>query len=381
MVQEINRKFETCYTIPSIDGFVLDFQDDGNGLPQPSFLGRSASRSVKDRLETAISAVRYDSRLDEAIPEYQTFERKIETAVQLCKSRNKTASKAKKIQARLETELRWIRCLDHIQTYFGLRLPSSEQRQPLDEGQRRTRGDIQEIQEIQGNQENPWKHVKLDETLDLNLDEPAPHSMAHEPIFISIDIESNERCHLQVTEIGISVLDTRDLNGIPPGKNASNWTSRIRSRHLRVREYAHVVNHDFVAGCPDRFEFGESEWASREEMPSLIQDYIMQLASRGDEERNLVFVGHSLSADIKYLQEMKVLVFKELNDMPVFMDTIDTAEIYRVSRQETNPRSLGGVLAELGVTAWYLHNAGNDARYTLEAMAMLAMPTSDQGEE
>ena len=329
-MQEINRKFDARYTIPSVNGFVVDLQDDGNGWPQPSFLGRSVSRSVKSRLETAIATVRYDSRLDEAaaVPEYQAFEQKIEAAVQLCKRKSKTASsKAKKMQARLETELRWGRCLRELQTHFGLQ----QQQQPPGECQ------------------------------------------SQEPIFISIDIESNERCHTQVTEIGMSVLDTRDLRGMPPGRNACNWTSRIRSRHLRVREYAHVVNHDFVAGCPDRFEFGQSEWCSREDVPVQVQEYILHLASEGDEPRNLVLVGHSPSADIRYLQEMKVPVFTEIKDKSVFMDTVDTAEIYRVARQEAHPRSLAAVLGELGVPAWNLHNAGNDARYTLQAMTMVAV--------
>lgn len=316
----------------------MDFQDDGTGLPQPSFLGRSTSRSVKDLLETGIAAVQFDNRLDEAVPEYQAFEQKIEAAVQLCKSKSKTAaSKAKRMQARLETELRWSKCLRQIQVCFSFH--QSTDPQP-----------------------GKWKPDDAEE----------PEPPIHKPIFVSIDIESNERCHQQVTEIGISVLDTRDING-PPGQNASTWTSAIRSRHLRVREYAHVVNHDFVAGCPDRFEFGASEWVAREEAPMVVQEYIMRLVSgeEEDQKRNVILVGHSPSADIKYLQDMKVPVFKEAKT--VFVDIVDTAEIYRMARQESNPRSLAGVLGELGVTAWNLHNAGNDARYTLQAMIMLAV--------
>lgn len=303
-----------------------------------------------------ISALRYDYSISEAIPEHQAFEQKIEAAVRLCKSRSKSASKAKKMQARLQTDRRWIRCLEQIQIHFGLRLPSQNENQP------------RESQVSEENQENAGIEIKPDE--------PAPHPTIHEPIFMSVDIECNERCHSQMTEVGISILDTQDIQGIPPGQDAANWTQRIQSRHFRVREYAHVVNHDFVTGCPDRFEFGKSQWVSRGELPLLIQDYIMYLSSPSSDDgsaRNLVFVGHNPSADIGYLQELKVPVFTELKDKPFFLETVDTAELFRVSRQEMTVRSLGNILAGLEVTGWHLHNAGNDARYTLQAMTMLAV--------
>ena len=37
-------------------------------------------------------------------------------------------------------------------------------------------------------------------------------------------------------------------------------------------------------------------------------------------------------------------------------------------KRDTNPRNLGSVLAELDIVGWNLHNAGNDAVYTLQAM-------------
>lgn len=51
----------------------------------------------------------------------------------------------------------------------------------------------------------------------------------------------------------------------------------------------------------------------------------------------------------------------------------DTAAMYRYLRRETNPRNLGAILADLGITGWNLHNAGNDAVYTLQAMIGIAI--------
>ena len=47
--------------------------------------------------------------------------------------------------------------------------------------------------------------------------------------------------------------------------------------------------------------------------------------------------------------------------------------MYRSLKREQNPRSLGSVLADLDIMGWNLHNAGNDAAYTLQAMLAIAV--------
>lgn len=47
--------------------------------------------------------------------------------------------------------------------------------------------------------------------------------------------------------------------------------------------------------------------------------------------------------------------------------------MWRYLKREANPRNLGSILAELGITGWNLHNAGNDAVYTLQAMVAIAI--------
>lgn len=42
--------------------------------------------------------------------------------------------------------------------------------------------------------------------------------------------------------------------------------------------------------------------------------------------------------------------------------------MWRYIKKENNPRNLASVLQELGIVGWNLHNAGNDAVYTLQAM-------------
>lgn len=42
-------------------------------------------------------------------------------------------------------------------------------------------------------------------------------------------------------------------------------------------------------------------------------------------------------------------------------------------KRDSNPRNLGSILAELDITGWNLHNAGNDAVYTLQTMIAISI--------
>jgi hypothetical protein len=80
-------------------------------------------------------------------------------------------------------------------------------------------------------------------------------------------------------------------------------------------------------------------------------------------------VGHDLSADISFLQK----VGYNVHNLSNLQETADTASMWRYIKRDINPRSLGSILAELDITGWNLHNAGNDAAYTLQAMIKIAI--------
>lgn len=47
--------------------------------------------------------------------------------------------------------------------------------------------------------------------------------------------------------------------------------------------------------------------------------------------------------------------------------------MYRSLRRDINATSLGRCLADLGIAGWDLHNAANDAVYTLQIMVIIAV--------
>src|SRR5579862_437680 len=204
----------------------------------------------------------------------------------------------------------------------------------------------------------------------LGLEDFAQLSLANQDVnpqvvFVAVDVESFEHAHHKITEVGISMLDTLDLQEIAVGGRRNEWMTKIHSRHLRIREYAHLVNKRYVKGCPEKFHFGKSELVSIEHVASLLEECFRPptlWTSTADVQRKIVLVGHDVEGDIKYLQMLgfNVLTLDNLHDQ------LDTSFMFRALKREMRQPALGSILVELGLTGWDLHNAGNDATYTLQ---------------
>lgn len=87
------------------------------------------------------------------------------------------------------------------------------------------------------------------------------------------------------------------------------------------------------------------------------------------EQRHVVLVFHESSADMKYLGELGYDVSSAKN----IVEVVDTKEMHQCVVRSKNSSSLGSVLGSLQIHHKYLHNAGNDAVYTLQAMIGLAV--------
>ena len=203
-------------------------------------------------------------------------------------------------------------------------------------------------------------------------------------VFVCVDVESYEKDHKKITEIGISTLDTLDLMSIPPGEGGLDWMKKIRARHFRIAEYAHLNNTEFIRGCADKFEgrFGKSEWITINEAPQVIASCFRHPFSAPGQypsypadarvvgrygsgsqylppvndnapKRNIILVGHEISADIQYLRSIGY----DVSNLSNLLEAIDTVDLFRVMKRGQNPSSLGSVLLDLGLIGWNLHNA------------------------
>ncbi|RIA84833.1 hypothetical protein C1645_742028 [Glomus cerebriforme] len=165
-----------------------------------------------------------------------------------------------------------------------------------------------------------------------------------EYLFVAVDVESYERDHSCILEVGWSMFDSKD--------------NKFMDRHFCAKEYEHLKNGQFVPDRKDRFSFGETVW---ENLSKIATEIIKDLTEEKEKGR-VVFVGHDLRMDVKYLESMKVNVEEVINPVAYF----DTAEMNAARVGKPNVRTnLGRLLDELDIENYCLHNAGNDAHYTL----------------
>lgn len=198
------------------------------------------------------------------------------------------------------------------------------------------------------------------------------------PVFISIDVEWDEFNTSAITEVGVSTLDVYDILGTPPGQFGCNWQQRIRARHFWIEEYRHVKNTRWVHGCPEAFQFGKSKIVRKADMSRVLAGcFKLPYGRRGNHGRQalapgfrpVILVGHQPRGDIDKLRQMGFdpTALANVNMIQ------DTAQIHAFLAQSPNKPSLAAVLEELDIDAWFLHNGGNDAYYTLAALLGLAV--------
>lgn len=303
---------------------VFPFEYSEHRFLRPHFLGKSSSKDEFDRLSSC--APRFGSLAnDETEPEYIShFRRDMEAAVDAGKNKGKSkAAKEAKQEARIEQQHNMRRQVERTQVSLGLSPPSSANSDP-------------------------------------NI------------IYIAVDVESYEHNHNIITEVGFATLDTRDLKGIPPGEAGKDWHKFIRARHFRINEYTHYINSDFVRGCPDQYEFGESEFVDLKDVPRVIAScfkypYSAKNAkniSDDGERRNIIFLGHDTKQDVAYLQKLGY----DPRNLANLIEFQDTAAMWRAITGEQSTRGLAHIMYALELDSWNTHNAGNDAVYTVHAM-------------
>ncbi|CZR56760.1 uncharacterized protein PAC_06649 [Phialocephala subalpina] len=176
-----------------------------------------------------------------------------------------------------------------------------------------------------------------------------------EPIFVAIDFEAPDRVinnfsdnfRGENAQVGISILDTRELHS-PSAVQTFNFIAGSA-------EYYKASSQKFIWGT------SEYIWPTKEAMLERLNKTISR-------DRNIVLVGHGFGMD---LQALHSLDFDLETSILGLFDTFDIARKLQMPRH-----SLGCLLEDLGccnVNRNRLHNAGNDANYTLQALLLLAL--------
>ena len=377
-------------------GFLLNLPSSEK--PHPRYLGYCRSKDNLMALENEIPDREQDEDTefpfvaDPGDRSFRAFKKTIQDGIQATKNKNKATKEKKKMQ-RVGIKQSWCRELKRVQCYLGVRPRRSET------ARNGPPNDVNLSWDEHQKATEEYERASQDQPLaEVHPDHPMSYPFDKGVVFVCVDVESYERDHRIITEIGISSLDTDDIAKLPPGEGGKTWMSQIRARHFRIKEYAHFHNQEFIVGCADRFEksFGTSEFVSLKEAPQIVaacfrppfskvnlptaqreistelritndglhEDTEIQedlhnalpnneTNNNGTGKRKIVLVGHDTKTDIEYLRNLGY----DVTTLSNLLEAIDTADLFRAWKHSQNPTNLGSVLLELGLVGWNLHNA------------------------
>lgn len=168
---------------------------------------------------------------------------------------------------------------------------------------------------------------------------------------VAIDVEAWEQNPNKITEIGLAVYDPRDQWAL--------MVPRIRTAHILVKENKSMNNGRYVPNNKMRFNGG----VLYEMLGAELRGWLSEILGYYLNQRTGVLVGHNVGGDIEWLARHGVMEVRGI-------ETVDTEKVHRLSRQTGG--LLRGLLRTVQIPHLNLHNAANDAYYTLlVAMAYL----------
>ncbi|CDO92711.1 unnamed protein product [Kluyveromyces dobzhanskii CBS 2104] len=179
-------------------------------------------------------------------------------------------------------------------------------------------------------------------------------------ICMSIDIEAWEKNPSIVTEIGIAIWDPR----IDEGRYSISGPT-FENHHILIDQSLPLRNTQFMPDHKYQYLLGRTKIMDIKHCQIFIQNLIDNyMVTNIDQSKptgyQRAFVGHGFSGDLKWL---KTLQLRIPDDVPIF----DTMKLFQSVYGSTGS-GLGKALRLLQIPHSYLHNAGNDAYYTLRLL-------------
>lgn len=253
-------------------------------------------------------------------------------------------------------------------------------------------------------------------TATIKKQQPPKDRFEDIPYFVCVDCESYEHNHSAITEIGIATLDmgglpSPSITGIPHTYEAI--LPLIDYKHIRIFENRRLRNGKFVPDAADLFRFGKTVLHKMAELPKVLGEAFtpppladkpvsVSNTERRKRRRVVAFVGHDAQTDLNYLSDcnfdargfVKDLLERldaeeavaEADEMGIplaqaveaaswklrYMEIFDTATMYKVMTGDSQNKGLGKMSVELGLNPIHLHNAGNDAAFTLQSLVKMS---------
>ncbi|OBA22589.1 hypothetical protein METBIDRAFT_31467 [Metschnikowia bicuspidata var. bicuspidata NRRL YB-4993] len=172
-----------------------------------------------------------------------------------------------------------------------------------------------------------------------------------------VDIEAWERNTQIVTEIGVSIYD--------PQKQAMALLPVLQSYHIIIKQLQNKRNGRYVPDHMHNFMEGQLMLLPLLEAKAFLQCLIDKYFGK-QTGIACVFVGHDVHNDVDYLAKIGVRV-------PKNVPQLDTQKLFACSHG-LHGASLLNALRTVKQPFAFLHNAGNDAYYTVLLALRLCDP-------
>lgn len=203
---------------------------------------------------------------------------------------------------------------------------------------------------------------------------------------LAVDVESWDRDQDYIIELGLAYVSWQKGNAAPP---------RVRAEHIIIEEHQEKRNGLYSPDAKDRFAFGKSRTLTEFESQVHLRMVIQKLGQGlNGQKQPVVFLFHNAAAEKIYFQLMNIDVLDNAPEripasllkpsLSSFKNgqwsgniVLDTQRLWKAflvgtDQEKDAPLALGKICKALGITTKYLHNAGNDALYTLKIFMKLA---------
>lgn len=221
------------------DGLTIQFRSKHSQL-RPRFLGVINNQEQYERIRTKVPGCDFkvpglpvERELDEDDPEVEQYDLQLFQALDLGGNKKKGSSKKATPQVREEQQTRMQLDskdnLEMVERFLGLRASKSKtvsvssgwESIPKERSWEEERAELARIAALKA------------PPAAIDYNKPPAFPFHSNVVFVCVDVEAYEKDSSKITEIGISTLDTKKLEGVAPGQAASDWRNKIRARHFR----------------------------------------------------------------------------------------------------------------------------------------------------
>jgi hypothetical protein len=218
---------------------------------------------------------------------------------------------------------------------------------------------------------------------DINQARSVADQLAEHIVLVCIDTEHWTMNSDEMTEIGVAVMDSRDVRSFTEAKDfgdhGENLMRQAKFHFFRLREKAHLHTTNAASKGPAGNRFGEVRFVSfaqaRTYLRQLMNKPIENVKALRGYNRPVIVLGHSIGHDRDHLNG---------KDLDLSVSRIDTIIRYIDTQVITNeaghwwnsrdPIGLHTLVKKLGFEHADSHTAANDVGRTLMSAILLALP-------